>query len=117
MNMAIPEFSLISIKLLKFLKDKKTHDIAESVDFLANFFKLSVEDRTKLKPSSDRQTIFYNRVLWAKYYLKQAGLLENQNKSKIRITELGLNLLKKDLKKMDRSFLTKLSIESKPLQD
>ena len=105
--MAIPEFPIIPVILLKFLKDKKTHVIAESVDFLADYFNLSEEERTKLKPHSDRETIFHNRVHWAKYYLKCAGLLESPKKGEIKITKAGLDILKTDIKEMDRTFLMK----------
>ncbi len=104
--MTIPDFSVISVELLKFLKDKKTHTLAQSVDFLVNFFNLSEEDRLKLKPTS-HQTIFHNRVHWAKYYLKQAGFLVSPKKGEIKITKEGLSILKTNIKEMDRTFLIK----------
>jgi len=103
--LTLPEFSSISVELLKSLKDKKTHQISDSVDFLADFFELTEEDRTKLKPSNNRQTIFHNRVNWTKYYLKQAGFLENPSRGKIKITKVGLAILEKNMDKMDRTFL------------
>jgi len=109
--MAIPEFRIITIALLKFLKNKKTRVIAESVDFLVDHFDLSEEERTKLKPHSNRETIFHNRVHWAKYYLKNAGLLQSPKKGEIEITKEGLAILKTDIKEMDRTFLMKYSAQ------
>lgn len=71
--------------MLKFLEDTKTHVIAESVNFLADYFDLSEEEQTKLKPHSDQETIFYNRVYWTKHHLKYAGLLESPKKGEIKI--------------------------------
>ena len=109
--MTLPSFSEIPFPLLEFISDKKTHMINDVVDYLEDFFKLNKEDRTKLKPSSDRETLFHNRVHWAKYYLKQAGLLESPNKGQIIITRDGLTLLKKRIKKIDRNYLMKLILD------
>lgn len=109
--MTIPSFSEIPFPFLDFVSDKKTHVINDVVNYLADFFKLSKEDRTKLKPSSDREPLFNNRVHWAKYYLKQARLLESPKKGEIKITNRGLNLLKKGIKEMDRTYLIKISLD------
>jgi restriction system protein len=108
--MTLPNFQLITVELLKSLKDKKIHDISDSVVFLADFFELTEEDRIKLKRNG-RETFFHNRVHEAKYYLKRSGLLENPSKGKINISDSGLVLLDKNIEKMDRVFLTELSIE------
>ena len=46
-------------------------DVAEK---LTTTFGLTSEERSLLLPSG-KQTTFYNRVHWAKSYLKQAGLV------------------------------------------
>ena len=114
--MTLPEFSSISVELLKSLKDKKTHQISDSVDFLADFFELTEEDRTKLKLNG-RETFFHHRVHEAKYYLKRSGLLENPSKGKIRISGAGFLFLNRGIEKMDRAFLTELSIEIRSLRN
>jgi restriction system protein len=113
--MAIPEFSIISIELLKFLKDEREHTMKQIEISLTKHFNLSKEDRNKVR-SSGYGKVFYNRLHWAKYYLKKAGLLiDNSNgsfrskKSSVKITSEGLSLLKKGRKTLDRSFLLNYS--------
>ncbi|MGO9815459.1 MAG: winged helix-turn-helix domain-containing protein, partial [Isosphaeraceae bacterium] len=39
------------------------------------------------------QSLFYNRVAWAKAHMKMAGLLENPVRGYIRISSVGRELL------------------------
>ena len=74
--MAIPDFQKIMLPFLKFLGDKQEHSIGETVDSLADQFDLSNEERRELLPSG-QQTIFRNRVGWARTHLGKAVLLES----------------------------------------
>ena len=47
----------------------------ETLDRLANHFKLAEEERKRLLPSG-QQEVFTNRVAWAKTHLRMAGLIE-----------------------------------------
>ena len=49
--------------------------IGQIVDELANQLELSQQDRSDLLPSG-KQTVFGNRVPWAKSYLSKAQLVE-----------------------------------------
>jgi len=76
-------------------------DIIES---LAKVFKLSEQDRVELLPSGKQRT-FYNRVGWARTYLKKAGLVETPGIGKVRITERGIDELKKNYTRFGIKFL------------
>ncbi|WP_367620658.1 winged helix-turn-helix domain-containing protein [Chloroflexus sp. MS-CIW-1] len=43
--------------------------------------------------TSSKQTVFYNRVGWARTHLTRAGLLEMTSRSYYRITERGKQVL------------------------
>lgn len=104
--MIIPDFQSIMLPLLKLAGDGKEHYIHSAVKKLSDHFDLSEKDRTKLLPSG-QQPIFYNRVGWARTYLKKAGLLEDPRRGYFRITDRGLKTLGKNLQKIDMKYLRK----------
>lgn len=73
--MAIPHFQQIMLPLLQFAGDKKEHSIGEAIEYIADFFKTTAEERKELLPSG-QQYIIDNRTGWSRTYLKKAGLLE-----------------------------------------
>ena len=102
--MAIPDYETIMLPLLKFLDDQKEHSTHDAIDHLSNLFNLSEAERRQLLPSG-RQTFVYNRVGWARTYLKKAGLLESPSRGYLRITVKGLEVLKGNPSKIDVKFL------------
>lgn len=62
--------------------------ISEVIDDLARKIGLSDEERALQIPSG-KQSIFANRVHWAKTYLKQAGLISSNKRGFFSITERG----------------------------
>jgi restriction system protein len=93
MLMAIPDFQKIMLPFLKFLGDRQEHSIGEMADNLADQFDLSDKERRELLPSG-QQTIFRNRVGWARTHLGKAVLLESTRRGYFKITERGLTVLK-----------------------
>jgi len=89
---AIPDFQSIMRPLLDHLSDGDVLGTAETVDALASVFALSEEELNELLPSGT-QTVFKNRIAWAKSYLKQAGLIEAPSRGKYRITSRGAEAL------------------------
>ena len=65
--MAIPDYQNIMLPLLRFAEDKKEHSLHEAVNVLANEFSLTENELQELLPSG-KQTIFINRVGWARTY-------------------------------------------------
>lgn len=102
--MAIPDYQSIMLPLLKYSSDKKEHNVHEAVDVLAEQFNLTNEERKELLPSG-QQEIFFNRVGWARTYMKKAGLLVTPNRGLFEITERGLNVLKENPSWIDNNLL------------
>lgn len=102
--MAIPDYQTIMLPLLKFLADEKEHHVQEVVKALADKFKLSDEERAELLPSG-RTPLFYNRVGWARTYLKKAGLVEDPKRGVVRITPDGLKALSGNPQFIDKKVL------------
>lgn len=72
--MTIPDFQTIMLPLLQFASDGEEHSIHEAVESLSSLFNLTEEEESRLL-SSGQQPIFYNRVGWARTYLKKARLI------------------------------------------
>lgn len=102
--MAIPDYQAIMLPLLKYVSDKKEHSIREIIDALTEKFELTTEEKKRLLPSR-RQTVFYNRVGWAKTYLTKAGLLKSSRRSYCEITQRGLEVLAENISEMDATYL------------
>lgn len=102
--MAVPDFQSVMLPLLTYLADGQVRAIAETIDPLAEQFRLTPDERVEMIPSS-RQTKFYNRLSWAHIYLARAGLLERQRRGYYRITEQGKAVLTRKPKRIDIRFL------------
>jgi len=102
--MAIPDFQTCMLPLLKFISDQKEHSLRETVEKLATQFRLTDEEIREMLPSG-QQAVFLNRIGWARTYLKQAGLIEATRRGYFRITQRGLDVLKKNPEKITVKFL------------
>lgn len=102
--MPIPDFQTIMLPLLRVMSDGQEHSIQELTDRLAKEFSLSEEELRELLPSG-KQTIFYNRVGWAKTYLSKTRLLEMTRRSYYRITDRGKQVLSTNPPRIDLKFL------------
>lgn len=70
--MAVPKYDELMKPLLTAVKDGEVYKIKDVTAVLAQQLNLSAEDLAEMLPSG-RQTVFKNRVGWAKTYLKKAG--------------------------------------------
>jgi restriction system protein len=86
------------------LGDGKEHRIGDVVEPLAKQLGLSEEETNEVLPSG-KQTIFANRVHWAKTYLAQAKLLEITRRAYFRLTERGRDVLRENPAKVDVQLL------------
>ncbi|EGT3599407.1 restriction endonuclease [Clostridium perfringens] len=93
--MAIPIYEQIMLPMLELLKDENTYNNKECVEKLSEKLNLTEEEVRELLPSG-RKRVFYNRVNWAKTYLKRAGLVEAPRRGEVKITQLGLELLQEN---------------------
>src|SRR5438105_3551631 len=78
--------------------------IGEVAEELAVRLRLTQEERSQLLPSG-QQTVFSNRVHWAKSYLSKAQLVEITRRGYFRITPRGQTVLQSPPKKIDNKFL------------
>jgi restriction system protein len=106
--MAIPDFQTIMLPLIKFAGDQQEHSIQETIENLAETFKLSEEERKYLLPSG-KDRIFNNRVRWAILYLKKANLIETTKRAHFKITQRGEDVLNQNPKKINVKFLEQYS--------
>src|SRR5258708_33837170 len=93
------------LPLLKDAGDGQEHRTSDVADRLARDFKLTEEERQQLLPSG-KQTMFTNRVAWAKTYLVQAGLLEATERAHFRITDRGRKELAESAERIDNEYLS-----------
>lgn len=78
--------------LLKVLSDNKEWRMRDVAETLASRFELSPEERAEMLPSG-QQTLFNNRVAWAKTHLKAAALLLNPTRGKVSLSDEGRRVL------------------------
>lgn len=92
--MAVPDFQSLMLPFLEVLQDGKEIAIRDLTAALASRFRLTEAELEEHLPSGP-QSLFYNRVAWAKTHLKNAGLIENPVRGKVRISESGRKVLLK----------------------
>jgi restriction system protein len=104
--MAVPEYQVFMLPLLKLASDQQDHTLSEAYDSLAQELGISDAERSELLPSG-RQSRFDNRAGWARTYLKKAGLIDSAGRGKFRITPRGLDVLKSKPTAITKEFLTR----------
>src|SRR3972149_9320455 len=102
--MAIPDFQSIMLPFLKIAGDGQERHMREAVEILAEHFNLSEEERKEVLPSG-QQTVFGNRVHWARMYLKKAGLIESSRRGFFKITDRGIDFLAKNPSELNNKTL------------
>ncbi len=102
--MSLPKYSILTLEFLKSIGDNESHNMTVILECLSRFFKLTDEEKN-LKKLSGRETLFHNRVHWAKFNLKKAKFLVDSDKGYVKITNLGLSILKQNLDKIDSKLL------------
>lgn len=90
--MPIPDYQSFMRPLLAQLADGNIHSLNELRETLIAEFALTpAEVRERI--SSGKQTVFNNRLGWAKTYMAKAGLLETPERGHYHITDLGQKAL------------------------
>jgi restriction system protein len=101
--MPIPDYQSLMLPVLV-SSSKGEVRIGSVVEELANQLGLSPEERSELL-SSGKQTVFSNRVHWAKTYLSKAQLVEATRRGHFRITASGQTILQAQPTYIDNKFL------------
>jgi restriction system protein len=100
----IPDYQTLMLPLLKITADRKEYHYRDLIEALSTEFQLTDDERKEFLASGN-QSIFDNRVGWAKTYLKKAGLLDSPKRATFVITELGKQTLSKNLDRIDNKNL------------
>jgi len=104
--MAVPDYQTVMLPLLQFLNDGKEHSRRDAIEHISKTFNLTEAERIEPLPSG-QQPIIDNRVGWARTYMKKAKLLETPKRGYLKITERGLNELRKKPDKININFLNR----------
>src|SRR5208337_4608997 len=100
--MAISDYQSLMLPVLV-ASSKGEVRIGFVVEELADQLALTPEERSELLPSG-KQTIFSNRVHWAKSYLSKAHLVEITRRGYFKITPRGQGVLQSSPQKVDNKF-------------
>lgn len=101
--MSVPDYQSLMLPVLR-AASKSEVRIGDVVEILADELNLTSDDRLQLLPSG-KQSLFANRVHWAKTYLNKAGLIEITRRGYFKITERGVSVLKSNPERIDNRFL------------
>lgn len=102
--MAIPKYDEMYREILECLSDGQVHKSKEIKNIVAMRFSLSSIDREELLPSG-RQSVFDNRLGWARTYLKKAGLIQSPSRGSYVITPAGKQVLAENPQRIDNDYL------------
>ncbi len=90
--MAVPDHQSLMRPLLEAVQDGSTHVMREVAGHVAATLGLSDSDLQELLPSG-KQTIYKNRIGWAKTYLTKAQALATETRGTVKLTARGQELL------------------------
>lgn len=102
--MAVPKYHELMKPLLEEIGDGKTYAISDVCSKLAHRLNLSDDDLAEMLPSG-RQSVFINRVGWARTYLKKAGLVASPARATVAITDAGKSVLEENPENLDSRYL------------
>ncbi|MFN3151827.1 restriction endonuclease [Bremerella sp.] len=102
--MSIPDFQSIMLPFLEVLSDGQERSMKEMVSLLADRFGMSESDLAEVLPSG-QQTVFSNRVAWAKTHMKKAGLVDNPSRGRVRLSSRGREVLERQPATVNMKFL------------
>ena len=107
--MSLPSFQDLMLPTLSVV-GQKFEEIAISrvEDELVRTLKIPAEDLRCLVPSG-AQSIFSNRLNWARCYLVKSGLMEATRRGHVRVTQRGRDVLREGLRQIDIDYLGKFA--------
>jgi len=91
--MPIPTYEDLMLPFLRILEHGETFHIREIFKQEASRLQLSDQELAERIPSG-QDTVFGNRMGWARTYMKKAGLIEPVARAQYRITPRGIELLR-----------------------
>jgi restriction system protein len=103
----IPDYQMLMRPVLEAAAQGEIQ-VSDCSDVIADKFNMSDQERAALLPSG-KQLILANRIHWAKFYLKEAGLVSFTRRGRFQITDRGKSVLQDPGTKIDNSFLNQFS--------
>jgi restriction system protein len=103
-NVAIPDYQSLMLPVLRKAERGEVR-ISDVIEELSVDLMLTPAEKAELLPSG-RQTVFANRVHWAKTYLKQAGLVMATRRAHFHITDRGRAVLAQKPDHVDNKLLS-----------
>lgn len=103
-KLSLPTYDFYMLPLLELAADGKIRDMQTAYQSLALKLELSAQVMRELLPSG-KQTVYHNRVGWAKTYLTKAGLLESPKRGQFQITDRGYEVLSQKPLHLDKVYL------------
>jgi restriction system protein len=103
--MSLPSFQQLMLPALQTLSQRYDEiSVAGLEDEVVKTLRISSEDRARMLPSGN-QTVFANRLNWARSYLSKAGLIELPRRGYCRATDRGRDLLAEGVNQIDLGVL------------
>ncbi len=90
--MSLPKYNELYIPLLTAIQDGNVYTMKEIKEKVSRALSLTEEELSERLPSGT-QTVYDNRIGWAKTYLKKAGLVESPQRAHVVITPEGKRML------------------------
>jgi restriction system protein len=98
--MTVPDYQTLMRPLLFYAQDGGEKNIREAMKAIANQFALTEQDLSELVPSG-KDTLFANRIHWARTYLDKAAAIKRTRRAHFQITDRGQDLLQKHPERID----------------
>ena len=103
--MGVPSFQQLMLPTLQTIGQRYDEiSISGLEDEVSKALKITHEDR-QLRLPSGNQTLFANRLNWARSYLSKAGLIELPRRGYCRATDRGRELLAEGMSDIDLGML------------
>jgi restriction system protein len=102
--MPIPDYQSLMLPVLRSAGSDEI-SMSECRERVAKDLGLSDEDLAQRYPSGAGETVFANRVAWAKIYLTAAGVLDATRRGYFQISDEGRRLLVENPSRIDNALL------------
>lgn len=104
--MTIPDFQSLMLPALRLAAERNDEvSIRDLSRQIAQDFRLTAEELKQPLPSG-RAPQFYNRLQWAVFHLRKAGLLSTPKRAHVAITSQGRELARRGLERIDLRVLS-----------
>jgi restriction system protein len=104
--MSVPDYQSLMLPLLQCAENGQEVRTSDCVENLGKKLGISESDMNQLLPSG-KQTVFSNRIHWARTYMAKANLVEPTKRGHFRITQRGQEVLRSNPAQINNDDLSK----------